>query len=298
MPGNSLEGYIAQKKPLIEKALAGLFEKRVDPRPARIYDAMKHALLAGGKRLRPILVIATAEACKSLPPDVTKAACAVELVHTCSLILDDLPSMDNASLRRGRPTTHVAFGEATAILAADALLMDAFILVADNCREARLSAEASAFALKSLANAVGPEGMIGGQEVDLEVVGKQASFETLEYISSHKTGALFTACVELGAVLARARDFEIDALRNYAKNLGLAFQVRDDVLDAIGSKEKLGKDVHQDSSRTTFASQFGVESARKAVADLCRAAEESLDALRARPEPLVALARLVSVVEE
>ncbi len=298
MTVTTLENYIGGKKPRIEEALGRLFGGREGEPAARVYEAMDYALMAGGKRLRPVLVMATAEAIRPRPPALLKAALATELVHTSSLILDDLPSMDNATLRRGRPATHKVFGEATAILAANGLLMEAFALVADNAREADLGADAAARAVHSLAKAVGPEGMIGGQEVDLEVVGRPAGFETLEFICSRKTGALFTACVQLGGIFSRARDFEMEALENYAKNLGLAFQVRDDVLDAIGSREKLGKDVHQDSNRTTFASQFGVESARKAIFDLCRVAEESLAALPRRPEPLVALARHVATVEE
>jgi geranylgeranyl diphosphate synthase type II len=298
MPADVFGAYIAEKKPLVEEALEKYLPRHADSPAARIYEAMRYAVLAGGKRLRPILVIATAEALKSRPAAVMKAACAVELVHTCSLILDDLPSMDNASLRRGQATSHLVFGEATAILAADALLMLAFQLVAENCAEAGLPTDAASRAVKSLADYVGPEGMIGGQEADLEIVGREASFETLEYICSHKTGALFTACVRLGGILARARNFEMEALENYAKNLGLAFQVRDDILDVVGTADKLGKDVAQDSNRTTFASQFGLESARKAVRDLTQVAASSLDALPRKSEPLAALAAYVANTEE
>lgn len=298
MPDNPFAAYVADKKPLIEKALDELLARAADARAARVSDAMRYAVLAGGKRLRALLVLATAEALKNKASRVLKAACAVEFVHTCSLILDDLPSMDNAATRRGRKTTHLAFGEATAILAADALLMEAFNLVAENCLDARLSARASAGAVKSLATAIGPRGMIAGQQVDLDIVGKPAGFETLEYICSRKTGALFTACVEVSGILSRAREFELTALRNYAKNLGLAFQVRDDVLDAVGDPDKLGKPVHQDSNRTTFATQFGLESARKAVRDLCRTAEDSLAALPRKSVPLLSLARYVGETEE
>lgn len=294
----TLGSYIAEKKPLVEDALSDLLARRADNRATRIYEAMRYSVLAGGKRLRPILVIATAEALKSRGAQVLKTACAVELVHTCSLILDDLPSMDNASMRRGQAAAHLVFGEASAVLAADALLMEAFRLVAENCAEAGLPADAATEAIKALSESVGPEGMIGGQEADLETVGKEADFETLEYICSHKTGALFAACVKLGGLLSRARNFEMEALENYAKNLGLAFQVRDDILDVVSSPEKLGKNVHQDSNRTTFVSQFGLESARNAVAELCLVAETSLDALPRKSKPLVALARWVAEVEE
>ncbi len=298
MPDNPLAAYMAEKKPLVEKTIEDCLPRRADSPASRIYEAMRYSVLAGGKRLRPILVIATAEALKHRDRDVLKAACAVELVHTCSLILDDLPSMDNASLRRSQATAHTVFGEATAILAADALLMEAFRLVAENCAESGLPAAESLRAVKALSFSVGPEGMIGGQELDLEIVGKPTDFETLEYVCSHKTGALFTACVQLAAYLSRARNFELEALENYAKNLGLAFQVRDDVLDVVSTPEKLGKNVHQDSNRTTFVTQFGLESARKAVRELCQVAESSLDALPRKSEPLVALARFVSSVED
>jgi geranylgeranyl diphosphate synthase type II len=298
MPDSSINAYIAEKKPGIEKALESFLARRADSRAARVYDAMRYTVLAGGKRLRAILVIATAEALKNRASAVMKAASAVEFVHTCSLILDDLPSMDNASMRRGKATAHLVFGEAAAILAADALLMEAFDLVAENCIDSRLSAAATARAVSSLAKSIGPEGMIGGQQVDLEIVGKPADFETLEYICSHKTGALFAACVQLGGILSRAKDFELAALENYAKNLGLAFQVRDDILDVVGDPAKLGKGVHLDSNRTTFVSRFGLDSARKAVRDLCQVAEDSLAALPVRSEPLVALARYVAQTEE
>jgi geranylgeranyl diphosphate synthase type II len=297
MEGDALAAYIAEKKPLVEAALTELLARRSDSRAARIYEAMRYSVLAGGKRLRPILVIASAEVLKGRAAQVMKAACAVEFVHTCSLILDDLPSMDDASLRRGQAAAHRVFGEAAAVLAADALLMEAFHLVAENCAEAGLATDVATAAIKALSEAVGPEGMIGGQEVDLEIVGKRADFETLEYICSHKTGALFAACVKLSGALCRARRFEMEALENYAKNLGLAFQVRDDILDATSSVEKLGKDVAKDSNRVTFVSQFGLESATKAVGELCHAAESSLDALPRKSEPLVALARYVADVE-
>jgi len=297
MPENALQAYMVLKLPLVEEALEEFLPRRADSPASRIYEAMRYSVLAGGKRLRPILVIATAEALKSRAASVIKAACAVELVHTCSLILDDLPSMDNASMRRSQATSHLVFGEATAILAADALLMEGFRLVAENCADVGLPTDAVTRAVKALADYVGPEGMIGGQEVDLEIVGKPADFETLEYICSHKTGALFTACVRLGGLLSRAREFEMEALENYAKNLGLAFQVRDDILDAVGSPEKLGKDVGQDSERTTFVTQFGLESAKNAVRELCDVAESSLGALPRRSEPLLALAKYVSSVE-
>jgi len=298
MPDNVLRDYMAEKKPLVEAALEEILPRRSETPASRIYEAMRYAVLAGGKRLRPVLVIATAEALRARAANVMKAACAVELVHTCSLILDDLPSMDDAALRRSQAAAHLVFGEAAAILAADALLMEAFRLVAENCAEVGLPTDASSAAVKVLAENVGPEGMIGGQEVDLEIAGKEADFETLEYICSHKTGALFAACVKIGGLLSRARDFEMEALENYAKNLGLAFQVRDDILDVVGSPEKLGKNVHQDSNRTTFVSQFGLESARNAVRELCQVARDSLDALPRKSEPLAALARYVSSVEE
>ena len=178
--------------------------------------------------------------------------------------------------------------------------MEAFVLVADNCPRSRaLRRRRRASAVKALADSVGTEGMIGGQQADLDVGGKSGRFRDARvHLQPQDRRALHRVRGARGHHSRGREEFELDALRNYAKNLGLAFQVRDDILDAVGSKEKLGKDVHQDSNRTTFASQFGVESARKAVADLCRAAEESLcRRCRADPTPLVALARHVSVVE-
>lgn len=297
MSKGMIQELISRHKPEVEKALAAALVCG-NARGARIYEAANYAVGAGGKRLRPILVIATADAIKPRGVAVLGAACAVELVHTASLILDDLPSMDDAGIRRGKPTCHAAFGEATAILAADALLMRAFEVLAANCRQTRITAEETSQAVEALARAVGADGMIGGQQADLDTAAGQADFDALEYISSRKTGALFVACVELGGIMRGARHFELMALRNYARNLGLAFQVRDDILDAVGDPAKLGKDVHQDAKRATFVTQFGVESARKVVADLCRVAEESLAALPKRSEPLIALSRYVAETEE
>ena len=298
MPENALTAYISQRNPELEKALDEFLASSQPSRGARVRDAMRYAVLAGGKHLRAMLVLASAEALKNRPSAVMKSAAAVEFVHTCSLILDDLPCMDDAETRRGRKATHLAFGEATAILAADALLMDAFDLVAQNCIEAGLNGPSSAKAVRSLAVAIGPEGMIGGQQVDLDIVGRPADFETLEYICSHKTGALFTACVQLAGILSGARDFELTALENYAKNLGLAFQVRDDILDVVGDPAKLGKPVRQDSHRTTFVSTFGLESARSVVRELCQVAEDSLSALPSKSDPLISLARYIAHTEE
>ncbi len=298
MTDQSIYAYISGKKPIIEKALDHLLTPPPGNRAERVYQSMRYTVLNGGKRLRAILVMATAEALKHRATSVVKAACATEFVHACSLILDDLPSMDNATMRRGRPANHLEFGEATAVLAADALLMESLNLVSDNCTEVALPADLTARAVRALADAVGPEGMIGGQHVDLEIAGRSADFETLEYVCSHKTGALFTLCVQLGALLSRAREFEIQALENYAKNLGLAFQIRDDILDEVGDPDSLGKNVHQDAGRTTFATQFGIDAARKAVHDLCNVAVDSLQALPVKSAPLVALARYVSETEE
>jgi geranylgeranyl diphosphate synthase type II len=258
--------------------------------PPRIHEALRYACLGGGKRLRPVLTMTAVEAVGGDPARVLKAACAIEYVHCCSLVLDDLPSMDNALLRRGRPTAHRAFGVATSMLAADALLMHAFRLVADNAVEVAADGPRTARAVRDLATAVGSFGMVGGQHVDLETAGCGAvGPATLEYIQTRKTGALFVAAATVGCVLVGAPQGAEERLSRYALDLGLAYQIVDDLLDAEGDPAVVGKDVGQDARRTSFVTVHGPDAARRAAASLASAARRALDGLEGDPAALLAI---------
>lgn len=259
--------------------------------PARIHEVIRYSALGGGKRLRPILALVSTRALGYAPELIIKAACAVEYVHCCSLILDDLPSMDDASMRRGRPTAHRKFGEATAILAADALLMHAFKLLADNGVELHASGERLAEAVRALSRAVGSFGMVGGQHVELEVA-QQASIDagTLEYIQSHKTGALFVVSATVGGILLGAPEGDLAPLREYSKALGLAYQIVDDILDSEGIAGEIGKDVGQDAAKNTFVTVHGVDAAREAAGRLVERAKAAAALVDGETESLVGIA--------
>jgi geranylgeranyl diphosphate synthase type II len=259
--------------------------------PRRIHEAIRYSALNGGKRLRPTLTVIAAKALGYDPADVLKAACAVEYVHCCSLVLDDLPSMDDAIMRRGRPTTHRAFGVATAILAADALLMHAFKLVADNGVDVGAEGDQIASAVRDLATAVGSFGMVGGQHVDLEVAGmKTVDPRTLEYIQSRKTGALFVVATTIGGTLLGASPTQLAPLATYSRKLGLAYQIVDDILDAEGDAAVLGKDVGQDTDRMTFVTVHGIDAAREAARNLIDGARTALERLDGDADVLAGIA--------
>jgi len=260
-------------------------------RAPRVSAAIEDSLFAPAKRLRPILALLVADVLRGEPESVLPAACAIEMVHTASLILDDLPSMDDAALRRGRPTCHVVHGEATAILAAFALLNRAFELLGEGWTGGPDASVRSGL-MRDLAAAIGLDGMIAGQAKDLEMTEKVIDFPTLEFIHSRKTGALFTASAELGAAAARARPAERHAVAAYAKNLGLAFQVVDDLIDVTGDAGA-GKDVGQDLKKTTFVSFSGVAGAQQLARELVAASIESLREFGPKADPLRELANYV-----
>jgi len=266
-----------ERRRLVEDAL-GRHLPAEGEYPPRIHEALRYACLGGGKRLRPVLTMTAVEAVGGDPARVLKAACAIEYVHCCSLVLDDLPSMDNALMRRGRPTVHRAFGVATSMLAADALLMHAFRLVADNAVEVAADGARTARAVRDLATAVGSFGMVGGQHVDLETAGRDAvEPATLEYIQTRKTGALFVAAATIGCVLVGAPKGALERLSEYARNLGLAYQIVDDLLDAEGDPAVTGKDAGQDARRMSFVTVHGAAAARRAAASLESKARRALD---------------------
>ena len=235
----------------------------VPERPESLREAMRYSLLAGGKRLRPILCLAACELAGGDAAQAMPTAVALEMIHTMSLIHDDLPAMDDDDLRRGRPTNHKVYGEAVAILAGDALLTRAFEMVA--LRSPGVPPERLLKVVGELSLVAGAPGLVGGQVVDLESEGKEVDLETLEYIHLHKTGALLSACVITGAMIGGADDELIAALRVYARGIGLAFQIIDDILDITASSEVLGKTAGKDliADKTTYPKLLGLEESRK-----------------------------------
>ena len=262
-------------------------------RPEPVHQAMQYALTGAGKRVRPVLTLAVADlfGCRSEP--VLDLACAVEMVHACSLVLDDLPSMDDAALRRGRPTVHRVYGESVALLAALALLNRAYALVAEAAHRLALRRYTTEDVVHHLAAAIGSDGLIGGQALDLLVKPEEMSLDVLEYIHSHKTGALFMAAGELGAMAAEARRRDLEVIARFAKNLGLAFQIADDLLDVLGTPEETGKDTGKDAEKVTFVKLLGIPGAQALAAELLGFAVDSLAPLGRKADPLRDLVRFV-----
>lgn len=287
-----LNRYLQERVVLIDEALERYLPGEQE-RPQLLHRAMRYSTLSGGKRLRPILVIAGAEAVGGTAEAALPTACAVELIHTFSLIHDDLPAIDNDTLRRGRPTCHVQFGEAVAILAGDALFASAFELVARNAETA--PADRVVQVLRLLAEASGTRGMVGGQMVDILSEGKAVDAETLEYIHLHKTAALIRASVVAGALLAGAGCWQVEALGTYGKKVGLAFQIADDLLNVTGDPSKTGKAVGTDAARgkATYPALFGVEASRQRAHQLVHEAIEALHLFGGRAEPLRAIAQFM-----
>jgi geranylgeranyl diphosphate synthase type II len=282
-----LEAALEARRLQVEAALRRLHQGGHAPGVAA---AIEHSLFAPAKRLRPILSLLVADVLRGDVEQVLPPACAIEMVHTASLILDDLPCMDDATSRRGRPACHVVHGEATAILAAFALQNRAFAILAEGWAGGP-GADTRAAVARDLSLAVGLEGMIAGQAQDLAGTDRIIDFPTLEFIHSRKTGALFTAAAALGALAARPG--ERAAIISYAKNLGLAFQIVDDLIDVGGAEAEAGKDVGKDLKKTTFVSFSGVEGARDLARELIAAAQEALAGFGPRAQPLRDLARYV-----
>ena len=289
-----LEAYLTERRRAVDEAL----ERHLPPAdayPPVIHEAMRYSMFAGGKRLRPILVIAGTEAVGGQMADVMPTACAFELIHTYSLIHDDLPAMDDDDFRRGRPTSHKVFGEAVAILAGDALLTHAFALVAANAALGKAPLDAFPRVLAEIAEAAGTAGMIGGQVVDVESEGRTVPTETLEYIHTRKTGALIRAALRAGGILAGASDAALAALTGYGERLGLTFQIVDDILDVEGSLETLGKTAGSDrrKRKVTYPDHHGLAASKARAAALTREAHAALGPLGAAGAPLAALADFV-----
>ena len=281
----------AQQLAAVEQALSDWVGVRA---PEQLAQAMRYAVLDGGKRLRPLLVLAANEAVGGHYPAALRAACAVELIHAYSLVHDDMPCMDNDVLRRGKPTVHVQFGEAAALLAGDALQALAFeLLVPDDTQQIPAVMQAQLCSL--LARAAGGEGMAGGQAIDLAHVGKRMDREQLQHMHSLKTGALLQASVRMGAACGMADDAVSTALANYGAAIGLAFQVVDDILDVVADSATLGKTAGKDAinDKPTYVSLLGLPAAQEYARHLH---EEAMQALQASglPEPRLHLLRALA----
>ncbi|RAS88673.1 polyprenyl synthetase family protein [Priestia endophytica] len=255
----ALESYLKEYKKLVEELLPTQIEAL--QMPSLLKESMLYSLTAGGKRIRPILLLATLEAFGKDKSLGYEAACAVEMIHTYSLVHDDLPSMDDDDLRRGKPTNHKVFGEAAAILAGDALLTYSFQIVT----KANLSPEIKLLVIEELARAAGAEGMVGGQMADIEGEEKKLSLKELEYIHEHKTGKLLSFGIIAGAIIAGASEDQLSHLKNFSYHLGLAFQIQDDILDIEGNEQLLGKPVGSDTGndKATYPALLGMENAKE-----------------------------------
>lgn len=287
-----LKGYLKERKALCEGALDASLPVQY---PEKIYESMRYSLLAGGKRLRPILCLATCEMLGGTLEMAMPTACALEMIHTMSLIHDDLPAMDNDDYRRGKLTNHKVYGEDIAILAGDGLLTYAFEYPITQTKN--VPAERLLKVVAKLAKAVGAEGLVGGQVVDLECEGKtDTSLETLNYIHNHKTAALLEACVVCGGILAGASEEDIERLSRYSQNIGLAFQIIDDILDITATQEELGKSVGKDiaAQKVTYPSLWGIEKSRQQADQLIAAACQELQPYAQAAQPLIAIAHFIT----
>ena len=287
-----LKAYLENRRAMVDAALDRVLPPETAA-PPRIHEAMRYSVLAPGKRLRPILVIAGAEAVGGHAEAVLDTACALELIHAYSLIHDDLPAMDDDDYRRGRLTNHKVFGEAMAILAGDALLTLAFRLVAENA--ARVAPGAVGMVVAEVADAAGTDGMVGGQVVDIESEGKVISGEMLDYIHLHKTAALIRVALRVGAVLAGGREEVVDAISRAGEALGLAFQIVDDILDVEGNLAELGKTAGSDErkQKATYPSLHGLPASKARARELIEETKRLLLPLGPAAEPIRALADFV-----
>lgn len=290
-----LQAYLKAKQQTVNAALKQAWDNSKLNSPAPLIRAMRYSLEAGGKRLRPILCVAASEAAGGNEVYVLPAACALEYIHTYSLIHDDLPAMDDDDLRRGKPACHKAFDEATAILAGDALLTVAFEVLADAGRRNRHDALKWLEVIYVISRAAGYNGMVLGQMLDISSEGKGITLEELETIHLNKTSALIEASVQSGAILGGGNPKEIAALKAYGRDIGLAFQVADDILNVEGKPEILGKPVGSDqsSNKATSPALMGLEQARARACELIDNAVEQLDFFGKKREPLAALARYI-----
>lgn len=290
-----IKTYLTAQCRVVDKALERFLPKE-DDLPFSLHKAMRYSVFAGGKRVRPILLLA---ACAAVGGDLQQAlpaACAMEMIHTYSLIHDDLPAMDDDDFRRGNPTNHKVFGEATAILAGDALLTEAFILLSNQSAVAGVSPEALIKVIQEIAVCAGSRGMVGGQVVDMESEGnRDIDFPTVQYIHTHKTGALIKASVRSGALLGGASPEQVDAITRYGAAIGLAFQIADDILDIEGTTEEIGKDAGSDEARgkATYPAVIGLSESKRLAAELTTQAMQALSLFGEAADPLREIATYI-----
>ncbi|MBC8176531.1 MAG: polyprenyl synthetase family protein [Desulfobacteraceae bacterium] len=290
----NLKIYLAEKKKTVEAALQGYF-----PEPegltSDLINAMRYSLFAGGKRLRPILCIAGAETVEGSGRQILPVACALELIHTYSLIHDDLPLMDDDDLRRGKPTNHKVFGEPIALLAGDGLLTEAFNLMTSVHISGKISPQILLRAISLISRAAGYDGMVGGQAVDIQWEGKKADFTVVKFMHIHKTGALITASVASGAILGGADESQIEAITSYGEKIGLAFQISDDILDIEGDSKTMGKKAGADEQKgkMTYPAVLGLNESKRIQSELVQTAVLDLREFGSRAEPLRQIARYI-----
>ncbi len=289
----TITNYLARRAADVNEWLDRLVPSEATP-PQQLHRAMRYSLLAGGKRLRPALVLAAGEAFGADTDDLMPAACAIEMIHTYSLIHDDLPAMDNDDLRRGRPTCHKAFGEAAAILAGDALLTQAFRVLASDAP--KRDAERQMRVIREAATAAGTvDALIGGQMADIESEGQRVDASMLEYIHRSKTGALITGSVVVGGIVAGANEDEIDKLRAYGQRIGLAFQIADDILDVTSTSEQLGKTPGKDqaANKATYPAIHGIAASETRARELVGEAVEIVSSLDRETHVLEGIAKFI-----
>ncbi len=286
----TLKEYLAEKRNQVNAYLKDYFS--VPFQPERLYQSVTYSLFAGGKRIRPILTIASFEACGGNSEDILPQAAAIELVHTYSLIHDDLPAMDNDDFRRGKPTNHKVFGDAIAILAGDALLTEAFTMFTEGNR---FKGPSLLSALRVLANAAGARGMVGGQAEDILSEGRTPDPRTVHFIHTHKTGAMIAASVQISPILAGSPPSVYESISTYGENVGLAFQIVDDILDVTGDEKNLGKSTGTDSERgkMTYPALHGIERSKAAASELIEAALTAVQTIGDRAFYLTEIAKYI-----
>ena len=287
-----LQAFLSEKRAVVEDYLRAVFAT-LSTSPDVLKDAMKHSLFSEGKRIRPILSLAVCEAKNGRAATVLPFACALEMIHTYSLIHDDLPSIDNDDLRRGKPTCHKVFGEAIALLAGDALLTEAFRVMTDPRLNGNAPSEVTKEVVYEIAHAAGAEGMIGGQVVDVLYDGKEGTRNILDYIHRNKTAALIKAAVRVGALAGAATEKELEQLTRYGESLGLAFQIGDDLLDAEGDEKLVGKKLRKDVTKQTYIKHYGAAQSRKKLDELVSEAVQAIAFLGPDGDMLNKLAHFV-----
>lgn len=292
--GVDLKSYLQERKGIVDESLQASLAEPEGP-ASDVTEAMRYSVFAGGKRLRPILCLAGTESVGGVVTDSLPIACALELIHTYSLIHDDLPVMDDDDFRRGKPSNHRLFGEAIALLAGDALLTEAFRLMATARLTARITPQVLLKVIALISQAAGYRGMVGGQTVDIQSEGKTVDISLVEFIHTHKTGALITASVTAGALLGSANEIQLEAIRNYGHNIGLAFQISDDILDIEGNSDTMGKEAGTDErkGKITYPSVAGLTESKRIQSELTEAALKSLRGFDHRAEPLRQIATYI-----